>query len=67
MDEVPKGKTLRANSLNEGAVGKLYCVLVMGWYPAHYKIEIYLAHGPDYQHVTSKVFTFCYLYLYNMQ
>ena len=31
IDEIGKGKTLKANWLNEGAVGETYCVLVMGW------------------------------------
>ena len=28
MIYITKGKTLRANTIDEGAVGKLYCVLV---------------------------------------
>jgi len=30
---ITKGKTLGTNTLNEGAVGKLYCVSVTGWVP----------------------------------
>jgi len=30
---ITKGKTLRTITLDEGAVGKSYCVLVTGWVP----------------------------------
>jgi len=35
------------------------------WYPARYKNRFNLAYGPDYQRITSKVFTFYYyFYIY---